>query len=286
MVEDEESFYLIMEFAQGDELFKYIVKKKRLDEIETSYLFYQLINGLGFIHKNRISHRDLKPENLLLTKGQHKLLKIIDFGLSNDMTDESLLSTPCGSPCYAAPEMVAGKPYSGIKIDVWSCGVILFAMACGYLPFYDKNNNKLFKLILRNKIEIPSHVPFKIKDLIKKILVTNPQNRITMEQIKSHPVYLQGKHTFTTKNSIFNDDCTIDKRVLVKIEKLIEEDLIQKFNFDFFEVQHFYESRANETKIKTFYEMLFDEKIVNPTIMNRIMSQLSHENGRSPSKYH
>ena len=95
-----------------------------------------------------IVHRDLKPENLLLTSDH--ILKIIDFGLSNYFKEnqEPLLSTPCVSPCYASPEMVAGKKYDGIKIDVWSTGIILFAMLCGYLPFEDKNNDVLFDVLL------------------------------------------------------------------------------------------------------------------------------------------
>ena len=97
--EDEEKYYIIMEFCENGELFNYIVARQKLNEDESSYFFYQLINGLDYIHHKKIVHRDLKPENLLLGKGN--ILKIVDFGLSNNYEEEKLLSTPCGSPCYA-----------------------------------------------------------------------------------------------------------------------------------------------------------------------------------------
>lgn len=122
-----------MEYAPGDELFKYICNKKRLSEIEACKYFQQIISGVEYLHKLRIVHRDLKPENLLLD--HNKDIKIVDFGLSNIYGKGELLKTPCGSPCYAAPEMIDGKRYSGLMVDVWSCGIILFAMICGFLPF-------------------------------------------------------------------------------------------------------------------------------------------------------
>ena len=124
--EDKNNFLIIMEYCEGGELFNYIVKKKRLSEDESSYFFFQLINGIEYIHSKGIAHRDLKPENLLLSK--NKILKIIDFGLSNFYDGTKRLQTPCGSPCYASPEMVKGKRYDGFNIDIWALGVILFAM--------------------------------------------------------------------------------------------------------------------------------------------------------------
>ena len=194
--ESIDSYYSVMEYCQGGELFNYIVKKKRLSEDESSFLFFQIINGLEYIHSLGIVHRDLKPENLLLT-GQH-LLKIIDFGLSNYYRENQteLLRTPCGSPCYASPEMVAGKKYDGVKNDIWSTGIILFAMLCGYLPFENKNNNILFKKILECKIEFPEFLSDEAKDLITKILVLEPKNRISIPDIKKHSFFIKGKNFF------------------------------------------------------------------------------------------
>ena len=157
-----------MEYISGGELFNYIVKNKRLSEFEASNFFSQIINAVEEIHKNKICHRDLKPENILLSS-DNKILKIIDFGLSNEYVD--YLTTPCGSPCYAAPEMVRGKKYNGLYIDIWACGIILFAMVYGYLPFDDKDNEKLFHKILKCNLTFPPNekifISNECKDLIK-----------------------------------------------------------------------------------------------------------------------
>ena len=201
--ESFDSYYSVMEYCVGGELFNYIVKNSRLCEEEASFFYYQLINGLEYIHSLGIVHRDLKPENLLLTSDN--LLKIIDFGLSNYFRDgqDELLSTPCGSPCYASPEMVGGKKYNGFKIDIWSTGIILYAMLCGYLPFEDKDNEKLFEKILECKLIFPKFISKMAKDLMEKILVTDPDNRITIPEIKRHPFYLKGKKIFEQEFSVF-----------------------------------------------------------------------------------
>jgi 5'-AMP-activated protein kinase catalytic alpha subunit len=194
--ESVDSYYSVMEYCEGGELFNYIVEKKRLSENETSFFYFQIINGLEYIHSLGIVHRDLKPENLLLTK-EH-LLKIIDFGLSNYFVDgqETLLSTPCGSPCYASPEMVSGKKYNGVKIDIWATGIILFAMLCGYLPFEDKDNEVLFDKILECKIDFPEFLSDESKDLITKILVVDPEERIDINGIKKHSFFFERKKFF------------------------------------------------------------------------------------------
>ena len=195
--ETKERYYIFMEYCTKGELFNYIVDKQHLSEDEASYFYYQLINGLEYIHSQNIVHRDLKPENLLLGKGN--ILKIIDFGLSNFYIGKPL-STPCGSPCYASPEMVSGNKYNGFRIDVWSTGIILYAMIYGYLPFEDPDNEILFQKILECKPDMPSGVSVSAVDLMKRIMVTNPDKRITIEQIKEHPFYLKGKEIFNQKH--------------------------------------------------------------------------------------
>ena len=200
--EDSKKFYIIMEYCENGELFNRIVEKQRLNEDESAYFYYQIICGLEYIHKNDIAHRDLKPENLLLSKND--ILKIIDFGLSNYSYFNFLLGTPCGSPCYASPEMVSGKKYNGFLIDVWSTGIILFAMICGYLPFEDNDNEVLFGKILKCKINYPKHIGELPLDLMKKIIVPDPNKRITLNQIKQHPFYLKGKLLFSQKHPEIN----------------------------------------------------------------------------------
>lgn len=129
-------------------------------------------------------HRDLKPENLLLD--HNKNIKIVDFGLSNTYSQGELLKTACGSPCYAAPEMIAGKKYLGENVDIWSCGVIMFALICGFLPFEDPDTSKLYKKILSGEFKIPSFVSKDAADLLTKILHTDPEKRLKVSEIRQH----------------------------------------------------------------------------------------------------
>lgn len=176
-----------MEYACGGELFDYIVKRKKLKESEACKFFQQIISGVEYIHKCGICHRDLKPENLLLDESKN--IKIVDFGLSNTYGESKLLKTACGSPCYASPEMIAGKHYHGLPSDIWSCGIILYAMTCGYLPFEDPNTNKLYKKILACDYSIPSSISTNLKDLMKKILNTDPTKRYSIGDIRAHDWY-------------------------------------------------------------------------------------------------
>ena len=192
--EDQFNIYIIMEFINYD-LFLHIVNNKRLDEKESSLYFFQLMQGLEYIHSLNIVHRDLKPENLLITR--QRILKIIDFGLSNYFKGgDELLFTPCGSPSYTPPEMIKGYKYNGFAVDIWSTGIILYAMLCGYLPFEERDNKSLFKKIIKCKVVYPKFISQNAQSLLKKILVDNPDKRITLNEIKKHPFYLEGKEIF------------------------------------------------------------------------------------------
>lgn len=136
-----------------------------------------------------VVHRDLKPENLLLD--QYKNIKIVDFGLSNTYKSGETLATACGSPCYAAPEMIAGQRYHGAHVDVWSCGVILFALVCGYLPFEDPNTTNLYQKILKGEFQIPKFVSKDCADLMKSVLCTSPDKRFSIEDIRRHKWFSQ-----------------------------------------------------------------------------------------------
>ena len=140
---------IVLEFA-GGELFNYIVQNGRMPEPRARKFFQQLISGIEYSHKLKIVHRDLKPENVLLDDDLN--VKIADFGLSNEIKDGDFLKTSCGSPNYAAPEVIRGGLYTGPEIDVWSCGVILYVMLCGRLPFEDEDVQTLFTKISRTYI--------------------------------------------------------------------------------------------------------------------------------------
>ena len=156
-------------------------------------MYQQLIAGIEYIHKSGICHRDLKPENLLLDFD--KTLKIVDFGLSNMYAPGSAeqLKTACGSPCYAAPEMIAGKKYFGLKSDIWSSGVVLYAMVCGFLPFEDPKTSNLYKKILAGDYKIPKFLSQDCAHFISKILNTDPEKRYGIEEVRAHPWFKQQK---------------------------------------------------------------------------------------------
>ena len=196
IIETPKQIYLAMEYMPCGELFDYIVSRNKLSEEQACLFYQQILSGLDYLHKSHIIHRDLKPENLLLD--QNNIIKIVDFGLSYLETSTELLKTACGSPCYAAPEMIAGKRYKGQSADIWSCGIILFAMVCGYLPFEDPNTAHLYKKIMNGKYKCPRWVSIEAKDLLKKILNILPENRYNIEKIKNHPWFI--------KHSIYSID--------------------------------------------------------------------------------
>ena len=224
LIEQSENYYIVMEYCSKGELFDYIVNHKRLSEEEASIFFYQLINGLEHIHKKKVAHRDLKPENLLLTK--NNILKIIDFGLSHIITNNNLLSTKCGSPSYASPEIITRKYYDGFKTDIWCCGIILFAMLCGYLPFEGESNDELFKNILIGKPEFPKFLSVKSKKLISQLLNINPEERIYIDEIKKDDFYLKGK-------SLSNIDYDTIEKSIINTRKMIKNKDIKKKNKEF-----------------------------------------------------
>lgn len=134
-------------------------------------------------------HRDLKPENLLLD--EHMNIKLIDYGLANSMKDGIPLLTSCGSPNYAAPEVISGQAYGGMEVDIWSCGVILYAMVCGSLPFDDEPKSALFAKIQEGKYYVPDFISADVLDLICRILQPNPVRRITLPELKKHPWFVK-----------------------------------------------------------------------------------------------
>lgn len=216
-IQTKSSIFLIMEYAPGKELFDYISKKRRLSEFESCNFYLQVLSGINYLSKNNICHRDIKPENLLLNSSKNKI-KIADFGLSIMYKNGELLKTACGSPSYASPEMLKGEKYDGLMSDIWSSGIVLYAMICGFLPFEDDNNDKLYEKILIGKFEIPPFVSDNAKDLIRRILVVNPNHRLKINQIIKHPWFKQ-----------FNDKISLNNGLSLKELIIpIDEEIVQK----------------------------------------------------------
>ena len=212
ILEDEKNYYLILEYMNGGELFSYIIKNERLNEEITSYFLYQIIKGIQSIHEKKICHRDLKPENILLDN-ENQIIKIIDFGLSKKYNN-NLLSTQCGSICYTAPEIIKGLKYNGLKSDIWSCGILLFAMIFGYLPFDDKNDEILYSKIINCNIEFNDifFISSQCKDLIIKMLNPNPDKRIDINDILNHPFLIFGKQKYDKVRIIYE---TFDEKLII-----------------------------------------------------------------------
>ncbi|KAJ3389005.1 5-AMP-activated protein kinase, catalytic [Entophlyctis sp. JEL0112] len=242
---------LVLEHA-GGELFNYIVDRGRMGEDEARRFFQQLICAVEFCHLNHIVHRDLKPENVLLDEWNQ--VKIGDFGLSNLMMDGDFLKTSCGSPNYAAPEVINGRLYEGPEIDVWSCGVILYVMLCGRLPFDDDYIPNLFKKINSGMFLLPSYLSPATRSLLLAMLTVDPLKRITFEQIR--------------KNEWFNinlpDYLKSAKKLAVtmgKTDMAIVAEISKKMNFSPDAIVYALQAAANN-QIKVAYQLMYDYKLV------------------------
>ncbi|XP_010551836.1 PREDICTED: SNF1-related protein kinase catalytic subunit alpha KIN10 [Tarenaya hassleriana] len=250
VIETPTDIYVVMEYVNSGELFDYIVEKGRLQEDEARNFFQQIISGVEYCHRNMVAHRDLKPENLLLDSKCN--VKIADFGLSNIMRDGHFLKTSCGSPNYAAPEVISGKLYAGPEVDVWSCGVILYALLCGTLPFDDENIPNLFKKIKGGIYTLPSHLSPGARDLIPRMLVVDPMKRMTIPEIRQHPWFQAHLPRYLA----------VPPPDTMQQAKKIDEDILQEVVNMGFEKNHLIESlrsRVQNDGTVTYY-LLMDNR--------------------------
>lgn len=179
--------YFVLEFAKGGELFTKVAKGRFSEDLSRRY-FQQLISAIGYCHSRGVFHRDLKPENLLLDENWN--LKVTDFGLSavtEQIRPDGLLHTLCGTPAYVAPEILAKKGYEGAKVDMWSCGIVLFVLNAGYLPFNDPNLMVMYRKIYKGEFRCPKWTSPDLKRLLCRLLDTNPDTRITVDEIINDP---------------------------------------------------------------------------------------------------
>ncbi|XP_009859958.2 MAP/microtubule affinity-regulating kinase 3 isoform X2 [Ciona intestinalis] len=181
VIENSKQLLLVMEYANGGEVFDYLVAHGRMKEKEARAKFRQIVSSVQYLHSKNIVHRDLKAENLLLDADMN--IKIADFGFSNEFTPGHKLDTFCGSPPYAAPELFQGKKYDGPEVDVWSLGVILYTLVSGSLPFDGQNLKELRERVLRGKYRIPFYMSTDCEHLLRKFLVLNPTKRGTLTSV-------------------------------------------------------------------------------------------------------
>ncbi|KAL1370237.1 hypothetical protein HN51_000526 [Arachis hypogaea] len=184
--------YFVIEIAKGGELFDKVSKGKLKEDVAHKY-FRQLINAVDYCHSRGVYHRDIKPENILLDENGD--LKISDFGLSalaESKRQDGLLHTPCGTPAYVAPEVIKRKGYDGAKADIWSCGIVLFVLLAGFLPFHDANLIEMYKKISKAELKFPTWFPPEVCRLLRKMLDPNPETRITIAKITENSWFKRG----------------------------------------------------------------------------------------------
>lgn len=184
--------YVVMEFVKGGELFAKVSKGRFSENLSRKY-FQQLISAVGYCHSRGVYHRDLKPENLLVDDSGN--LKVSDFGLSavtGQIRPDGLLHTLCGTPAYVAPEILTKKGYDGAKVDMWSCGVILYVLNAGYLPFNDPNLMAMYKKIYKGEFRCPKWMSADLKRFLGRVMDTNPMTRITVDEVLNDPWFRKG----------------------------------------------------------------------------------------------
>ena len=222
IIQNENFIFLIQEYVPNGELLHFLENPENMNLTENHIckIYQQIISGIEYLHDIGIAHSDLKLENILLNRDKN--IKIIDFGLSNKYNKENgeLLQSSCGSPCYAAPEMIKGIQYHGLDTDIWSSGILLYLMLCKSFPFNDKNNSKLYQKILSGKFNLPNYLSNEAKDLLSKLLKVNPIERIKLDEIKKHPWF----NLYNPKNNYFYG---IDiNKIIMPIDEEIIIDMI------------------------------------------------------------
>ncbi|XP_072740559.1 serine/threonine-protein kinase SIK2 isoform X2 [Ciconia boyciana] len=184
VMETKSMLYLVTEFAKNGEIFDYLASHGRLSESEARRKFWQILSAVEYCHGRKIVHRDLKAENLLLDNNMN--IKIADFGFGNFYKSGEPLTTWCGSPPYAAPEVFEGQQYEGPQLDIWSMGVVLYVLVCGALPFDGPTLPTLRQRVLEGRFRIPYFMSEECEHLIRRMLVLDPSKRLTIAQIKEH----------------------------------------------------------------------------------------------------
>ncbi|XP_030381561.1 5'-AMP-activated protein kinase catalytic subunit alpha-2 [Scaptodrosophila lebanonensis] len=252
--------FMIMEYVSGGELFDYIVKHGKLQEHQARRFFQQIISGVDYCHRHMIVHRDLKPENLLLDHNMH--VKIADFGLSNMMLDGEFLRTSCGSPNYAAPEVISGKLYAGPEVDIWSCGVILYALLCGTLPFDDEHVPTLFRKIKSGIFPIPEYLNKQVVNLVCQMLQVDPLKRANIEEIKKHEWFQKELPAYLFPSSIEQDSNVIDTYAVAEV--------CTKFGVKEAEVHNALLSGDPHDQLAIAYHLIIDNKRFADDAANQI----------------
>ncbi|PRD26032.1 UNVERIFIED_CONTAM: melk [Trichonephila clavipes] len=276
VIETEKNYFIVLEYCPGGELFDYIIERDRVTEKEARVFFRQIIAAVSFIHEKGYAHRDLKPENLLLDNEQN--LKLIDFGLCAKPKSgmQQQLETCCGSPAYAAPELITGDNYNGNKVDIWSMGVLLYALLCGFLPFDDENITKLYKKIQKGRYFCPSWLSSESKAILNQMLQVNPNNRISIDELKTHPWVVKGTES-TDWNSYkeeeeFDPECLAELAVYHRKPMRSIEISLNQNKFDYLEAT--YHLLLSKKRAGKSFSLLRQKEILKETKFRANMSAI------------
>ncbi|XP_072716922.1 maternal embryonic leucine zipper kinase-like isoform X3 [Ciconia boyciana] len=237
VIETSKKIFMVLEYCPGGELFDYIIAKDRLSEDEARVFFRQIVSAIAYVHSQGYAHRDLKPENLLIDE-EHNL-KLIDFGLCAKPKGglDYHLNTCCGSPAYAAPELIQGKAYIGSEADIWSMGVLLYALLSGFLPFDDDNVVAVYRKVMRGKYSIPKWRSPSSALLLNQTLQVDPKKRMTVKHLLSHPWLMQGYSDAVQWQSKYplghlDEDCITELSVFHKQSRESISELISEWKYD------------------------------------------------------
>ncbi|XP_034451405.1 maternal embryonic leucine zipper kinase isoform X1 [Hippoglossus hippoglossus] len=237
VIETSTQIFMVLEYCPGGELFDYIIAKDRLSEEETRVFFRQIVSAMAYVHSQGYAHRDLKPENLLIDENHN--LKLIDFGLcakpKGGLGYE--LMTCCGSPAYAAPELIQGRAYIGSEADVWSMGVLLFALLCGYLPFDDENCMVLYRKITRGKYDNPRWLSPGSVLLLNQMMQVDPKRRVAVRHLLDHPWVLKDYNSpveWYSRQPLghIDEDCITEMAVNMKRSRESTTALVKEWQYD------------------------------------------------------
>ncbi|MES1904549.1 MAG: MAP microtubule affinity-regulating kinase 1 [Paramarteilia canceri] len=234
VIEGEKHTFLVIELANGGELFDYLVKWGRMKEKSARIIFKQLVEAVLYCHTNGIVHRDLKAENILLDDKEN--IKLVDFGFSNKYNKNNLLDTFCGSPPYAAPELFQAKKYTGPEVDVWSLGVILYSLITGGLPFDGDNIKELRQKVMIGRFRIPYYVSTECENLLLQMLCKNTEKRINLQNV-------------------------LISAWMVKGSKIESEENVSQKNL---EIENF----SHESIVSKMFDLGFEEDEINDAIEN------------------
>lgn len=263
IVHTPEATFLVLELLDGGSLLDHINSRGRLCEDEAKKYFIQLVCALDYLHNElHVAHRDIKAENILFDR--YGNIRLVDFGLSGTFTKERpSMTTSCGSPAYAAPEMIQGQPYTKAT-DMWSAGIVLYAMVCGSLPFEDENVQTLLQKVVYTEARYPDCMSLSLIDLLRRLLAKLPEERITLSRVQEHPWLANSRYgpLMTAPLSDTHAGEQVDKEIVEKMQgmgvdcKTLTQELIQRNWTDATAVYHMIQREKAAAKVNGMMESL------------------------------